>query len=187
MSSSDSNSGEVKVKTEVLLPNSTPQEIQPSPLALLAATCSKIGGVNQNHQNEHNDGQQSQNNAVAAAAAQALQTGQIRVVSAAVLQQLQEQQNRAQAQGQNQPQVITLSQLQNFLPTLLEMHRNYQLLYQYKVCPVKYFKHRIITIKIQDLMLFSQCKRLTLMVRRQFLFQLPLLIWVGSLSQEVKS
>lgn len=69
---------------------------------MLAATCSKIGGVNQAHQNDQqNDGHQNQNNAVAAAT-QALQTGQIRVVSAAVLQQLQEQQHRVQAQSQNQ-------------------------------------------------------------------------------------
>lgn len=73
--------------------------MQPSPLALLAATCSKIGGVNQAHQNDQqSDGHQTQNNPVA----QAIQAGQIRVVSAAVLQQLQEQQNRTQAQGQTQ-------------------------------------------------------------------------------------
>lgn len=65
----------------------------------MAATCSKIGGVNQVNQNEQQpDGHQNQNNAVA----QAIQSGQIRVVSAAVLQQLQEQQNRNQAQGQTQ-------------------------------------------------------------------------------------
>ncbi|KAK6632374.1 hypothetical protein RUM44_007416 [Polyplax serrata] len=115
MSSSDTNNADVKIKTEVILPNSTPQDVQPSPLALLAATCSKIGGVNQVNQNEQQpDGHQNQNNAVA----QAIQSGQIRVVSAAVLQQLQEQQNRNQAQGQTQPQVITLSQLQNFFPPI---------------------------------------------------------------------
>lgn len=66
---------------------------------MLAATCSKIGGVNQAQQNEQqSDGHSNQSNTVA----QAIQAGQIRVVSAAVLQQLQEQQNRSQAQGQTQ-------------------------------------------------------------------------------------
>lgn len=62
-------------------------EVQPSPLALLAATCSKIGGVGVVEQNEEqNDGQAGAN-----AVAQAIHQGSIRVVSAAMLQQLQDQ------------------------------------------------------------------------------------------------
>lgn len=74
-------------------------------MALLAATCSKIGGVNQTHQN---DTQSEQNQTQSNPVAQVIQAGQIRVVSAAVLQQLQEQQNRTQSQGQAQVSVKLL-------------------------------------------------------------------------------
>lgn len=126
------SSAPTKIKTEYILSSTTSQEIQPSPLALLAATCSKIG-TSSSHE------QQPQEGGVPQQLALQQQAPQIRVLNAAVLQQLQAQQ---QAEGgatvvagqaqvaretltipspaavpqQQQPQVITLSQLQNFLP-----------------------------------------------------------------------
>jgi len=60
-------------------------------LALLAATCSKIGGV-QSEGDEQQTAENQQNQAVA----QAIQQGSIRVVSSAMLQQMQEQARQAQ-------------------------------------------------------------------------------------------
>lgn len=129
------------------------QEIQPSPLALLAATCSRIGNATHDQQQDLQHPQQI-NGATSGVVVNQLggpqgqqQSQQIRILNAALLQQLQaaQQQQQQQADGnqstvaghqqqltrdpvsrdplslpspsvQQQPQVITLSQLQNFLP-----------------------------------------------------------------------
>ncbi|PSN50874.1 hypothetical protein C0J52_12743 [Blattella germanica] len=141
------SSAPTKAKTDYILPNTTSQEIQPSPLALLAATCSKIGTSSTHEQQpQHQEGvPQQQNAAVVTHQLLQQQTPQIRLLNAAVLQQLQAQQQaeggasvvaghqaqvttrdsvgvsspapvQQQQQQQQPPQVITLSQLQNFLP-----------------------------------------------------------------------
>lgn len=127
-----------KVKTEYILPNSVNHQQEskplPSPLAMLAATCSKIGTSQEQHLHGGNS---------SSAKAGQQQQPQVRVVAnnvtAAFLQQLQEQndqsdgnqqpprdplaqsptpqqQHQHQHQQQQQPQVITLTHLQNLLP-----------------------------------------------------------------------
>ncbi|XP_074649075.1 uncharacterized protein LOC141904386 [Tubulanus polymorphus] len=72
----------VNVKREYLVPSSNSQDIQPSPLALLAATCSKIGAPSA----EQDASQQQQQNT---SSAQGQQQQQLRIVGQNQIIQLQ--------------------------------------------------------------------------------------------------
>nr|CAD7581399.1 unnamed protein product [Timema californicum] len=133
------SSASSKVKTEYILPHTTSQENQPSPLALLAATCSRIGSVptHEVHQQEGVSQQQQQqqtcnnNGPVPVALTRPVnlsQQPQIRIVNAAVFQQLQAAQQQQQAEGRvNKTNLGTPDRDSNLdLPVVGSLELNYK-------------------------------------------------------------